>query len=438
MAGSDAPTTDIGDWGSRQLAQTRRRLWRAYAIVAAVIFPLAFPLTFEVLWNRHHHGLIALDAAAWIYAVAVSVRPWGTPRVRAIMLVALLYALLVSFLVALGPGGARPGWCVFVPVTAALMIGLRAGLACVVANAALLVGLRWWYGPFFSAGGLSGDAQGWAMLVVNLSGLSVAAVAAVSFMVSRLDEAVRREGEMRRELARAQRLEAVGRVARGVAHDLGNMIQPIAAYTRLLERSLDGEGKPAQYVRELSDAARRIGVLVNQVLAYGREPTATSARAALGDVVNRLERQVAPTLAGGVALAVDCRATADDVAASEASLYQVLLNLVTNAVSAVGTEGRVTIATRDANPDELPAVLDPDVRYVVASVTDDGPGMDAETAARVFEPLFTTKGEGGSGLGLETASGIVMALGGRVGLETAPGEGAVFRVYLPLAGIRQS
>ncbi len=431
MVGGDV-RVDSGDWGSRQLSQTRDRLRRAYAIVVAVLFPLAFPVTFEVLWKRGHYGLIAVDLAAWGYAVVVSLRPLGGRRVRAGLLIGLLYALLISFLVALGPGGARPGWCLFVPVTAALMIGLRAGLTCVAANAALLVGMRWWYGPSFAAGGLSGESQAWAMLVINLSGLSVAAVTGVAFMVSRLDEAIRREGEIRRELLRAQRLEAVGRVARGVAHDLGNMIQPINAYTQLLERTLPDDGKPAQYVRELSDAALRIGALVNQVLAYGRRPDGEAAEVNLRDVVNRLKQQVAPTLPPGVTLALDCGATADRIGASEASLYQVLLNLVTNAIAAVDGSGHVTIATRDADETPLPAALDPELRYVTASVADDGPGMDAETAARVFEPLFTTKGEAGTGLGLETASGIVMALGGRIELDTAPGLGARFRVYLPV------
>ncbi|MEQ1569282.1 MAG: PAS domain S-box protein [Myxococcota bacterium] len=227
------------------------------------------------------------------------------------------------------------------------------------------------------------------------------------------------------QLREAQKLEAVGRLAGGVAHDFNNLLTVMMTAGDLLRRELPITSGARGLVDDLMLAAGRASELTRQLLAVGRAQPRHPVVVDLGEVVRRLERLI--TSAAGadatVSWSIEPRQT---VEADPGQLEQVVMNLVLNARDATGGRGRIDVAVRGVADDPE---LGPAVELVVR---DDGPGMDPETRARVFEPFFSTKPAGrGSGLGLASVYGIVRQSGGRVTVESEAGRGATFRVALP-------
>jgi nitrogen-specific signal transduction histidine kinase/CheY-like chemotaxis protein len=240
------------------------------------------------------------------------------------------------------------------------------------------------------------------------------------------------------QLRQSQKMDAIGRLAGGVAHDFNNLLTVILGYGERLQGQLEDGDPGRDAVREIQGAATRAAALTRQLLAFSRkqmlEPrvldlnqimTATGGllRRLIGDEV-QLELRLDPGLGA--------------VLADEHQLQQVIMNLSINARDAMPRGGRLTLATANADLDESATARHlhlPPGRYVELTVTDTGIGMDSETAARVFEPFFTTKELGkGTGLGLATVYGIVRQTGGDIWVYSEPGEGTVFRVYLPRHG----
>jgi PAS domain S-box-containing protein len=221
------------------------------------------------------------------------------------------------------------------------------------------------------------------------------------------------------ELINAQKLESLGRLAGGVAHDFNNILTGITGYASLLLERANGDEGLARDLGEIKRAAERASELTKQLLAFGRRqmfsPRPLDLNVVLADVTGLLRRLVEDQVELVVRPAPDLAT----VRADPGQMEQVILNLVVNARDALAAGGRVTIETRNAD--------DGCVELVVA---DTGAGMDEETQAQIFEPFFTTR-EQGVGLGLASVYGIVHQSGGTVGVESAPGEGAVFTIRLP-------
>jgi signal transduction histidine kinase/CheY-like chemotaxis protein len=230
----------------------------------------------------------------------------------------------------------------------------------------------------------------------------------------------------------AQRMEAVGRLAGGIAHDFNNLLTVVQANADVMFQKgrLDADDRAAAL--DIGAAAKRGAGLVSQLLAFSRRQRRTPRVLDLNQVLRSSERLLAPLIGKAVTLEVKLADGRALVKADASQLEQVIVNLVTNARDAMPLGGTLSVATSLVQV-ESEANLPPG-DYVLLSVSDTGVGMDAETRRHAFDPFFTTKGIGrGTGLGLATVYGVVEQSGGRISLDTRPGEGSRFDVYLPLA-----
>jgi two-component system, cell cycle sensor histidine kinase and response regulator CckA len=239
---------------------------------------------------------------------------------------------------------------------------------------------------------------------------------------------------LQEELFQAQKLEAIGRLAGGVAHDFNNMLTAIMGYSELLLAQLDDDSPLRAETLQIRRASEQASELPRQLLAFSRNQPQQPRLVDLDEVVaaasDLLGRLVGETIDVGVTAA----AHPSTVIADPAQIEHVLLNLVLNARDAMPAGGRVTIGTANVEITDQGAAERgvPSGNYVVISVTDTGEGIDAETRARLFEPFFTTKPAGkGAGLGLASVYGIVSQSEGFVDVTSTPGHGSRFEVFLP-------
>lgn len=239
-------------------------------------------------------------------------------------------------------------------------------------------------------------------------------------------------------LGQAMRLEAVGQLAGGVAHDFNNLLTVIKCHTELMSGDLDPADPIRISVDEIGRAANRGAALTQQLLAFSRKQLLRPRIVALSSVVT----EALPVLGRLAGDAVQISSASDDttgrVLADPHQLENVLVTLVRNARDAMPAGGRILIETRahehrgDAH--RAGTLEMPIGRYAMLSVADTGHGMDTEILKRLFEPFFTTKEQGeGIGLGLASMYGIIRQSGGFVDVESAPGKGTTFRIYLPYA-----
>jgi two-component system cell cycle sensor histidine kinase/response regulator CckA len=240
-------------------------------------------------------------------------------------------------------------------------------------------------------------------------------------------------------LRRAERMQAAGKLAGGVAHEVNNMMTGVIGFSEFLLRSLDPEDPRREDVEEVIRAGTRAADVTRQLLAFTRQQFLRPQVLEINAVVSEMEKMLRHSLGEDKLLQLRLAAHTGDILADRGQLEQVLINLVLNARDAMTGHGRVTIETGRSEWDEVYAqrhegVEIPPGRYVMLAVSDDGCGMDANIQARIFEPFFTTKAIGqGTGLGLSTVYGIVKQSGGFIWVYSEPGEGSVFKVYLPEA-----
>jgi two-component system cell cycle sensor histidine kinase/response regulator CckA len=237
------------------------------------------------------------------------------------------------------------------------------------------------------------------------------------------------------QLRQAQKMEAVGRLAGGVAHDFNNVLTAIFGYADLLLESLDDEDSRRTDVEEIKRAAHRAAGLTRQLLAFSRKQVMQPRQVNLNQIIENLETLLLKLIGQEIVLQIDAAPSLWDVRADPGQIEQVLMNLASNARDAMPEGGRLTIATanEDLRPDDSKAFLGIEPgRFVRLTVADTGHGVPADVRAHIFEPFFTTKEQGkGTGLGLATVYGIVKQSGGWVYLDEAPPSGTSFRIYLP-------
>jgi len=237
------------------------------------------------------------------------------------------------------------------------------------------------------------------------------------------------------QLLQSQKMEAVGQLAGGVAHDFNNILTAIVGYTDLLAAELDGNARQLEDLEEIRKAARRAAALTRQLLAFSRKQVLEPRIIDVNHVVSNLDKMLRSLISENIELKTDL---ADNLAAARADpnqIEQVIMNLAINARDAMPDGGTVTIETRNATLDDAYASQHVSVipgEYVMLAVSDTGCGMDEKTKSRIFEPFFTTKPAGrGTGLGLSTVYGIVKQSGGNIWLYSEPGKGTTFKIYLP-------
>ena len=248
-------------------------------------------------------------------------------------------------------------------------------------------------------------------------------------------EAERRESELRARLAQAQKLEAIGRLAGGVAHDFNNMLTVIRGATELAWSTLPEDHEVRGDLDEIRKAAERATHLTNQLLAFSRKQAAEPEVIRVDEALARAGRMLARLIGEHVELVFQVDPDVWPVFIDPTQLDQVLANLVTNARDAMTDGGRITVAARNASRDRLPASVAAELGgpdCVVLTVTDTGPGIDEAIREKIFEPFFTTKEAGrGTGLGLATVYGIVQQHQGTVHVDVGEQGGTIFSVFLP-------
>ena len=254
-----------------------------------------------------------------------------------------------------------------------------------------------------------------------------------AFLSSRVE--VTEKKRLEEQLQQAQKMEAIGRLAGGVAHDFNNLLTAILGYSDLLMSQLPRDGTLRQGVQQIRRAGEQAALLTRQLLAYSRKQILSPRVLDLNAVIETVSPMLRRLIGEDVELATAPGPALWATKADPGQLEQVLVNLAANARDAMPRGGRLTLRTRNAGPGEaVPARPgSPPGRYVVLEVLDDGVGMDAETRSRVFEPFFTTKGDRGTGLGMATVYGIVKQSGGHIEVESEPGKGTAFTLYLPAA-----
>ncbi len=235
----------------------------------------------------------------------------------------------------------------------------------------------------------------------------------------------------------AQKLESVGRLAGGIAHDLNNLLSPILGYGEMLLGDLSDSDARRASVSEIVGAGMRARDLVRQLLAFSRKQTLSLSPLDLNEVIARFETLLRRTIREDIAIEVHTAAGLPAVRGDIGQLEQVIMNLSVNAQDAMPDGGTLTIETSVADLDEDYAAAHEGAtpgRYVMLSVSDTGVGMDPDTQQNVFEPFFTTKAKDkGTGLGLATCYGIVKQHGGNLWVYSEKGRGTTFKVYLPIS-----
>jgi PAS domain S-box-containing protein len=252
-------------------------------------------------------------------------------------------------------------------------------------------------------------------------------------------ERIRAEEErdaLAKQLAQAQRMESIGRLAGGVAHDFNNLLVVILGHTELLlNRPSTADPAVVESLREIRKAGERAAALTRQLLAFGRKQILEIRTIDLNRVIGGFEGMLPRLIRESIDVTTNLSPDIGSVKADPHQIEQVLLNLCINARDAMPDGGRLSIETANVPLDDEYAKGHTGVRpgpYVMLAVSDTGDGMGPETVEKIFDPFFTTKVQGkGTGLGLSTVYGIVKQHGGAIWVYSEPGRGTTFKVYLP-------
>jgi PAS domain S-box-containing protein len=260
-------------------------------------------------------------------------------------------------------------------------------------------------------------------------------IVGIYFDISDLKRAEQERAKLEGQLRQAQKMESIGRLAGGVAHDLNNLLSPILGYAGLLLAGL-APGQPHhEELSEIERAAQRARDLIRQLLAFGRKQVLELKPVDLREVVTGFEKMLRRTIREDIRIEVFRPPSLGLARADVGQLEQVLMNLAVNAQDAMPGGGVLSIALADTVLDPSGAEQRPGMApgpYVTLAVSDTGCGMDAATLQHLFEPFYTTKGPGrGTGLGLSTAYGIIKQHGGHITAYSEPGVGSTFKIYLP-------
>lgn len=245
---------------------------------------------------------------------------------------------------------------------------------------------------------------------------------------------LREHRELEAQLRHSQKMEGIGRLAGGVAHDFNNILTAVMGYSYLLLESLP-DGDDRESADAIARAAEKAAGLTRQLLAFSRRQILNPAIVDPDAVVAGIEPLIRRLIGEDIEFATILSTEPARVRADVSQLDQVLINLVVNARDAMPVGGRLAIEVARVELDEHYAATHPDVvpgPYVMIAVSDTGLGMTPEVISQIFEPFFTTRqATGGTGLGLSTVYGIVKQSGGSVGVYSEPGRGSVFKIYLP-------
>jgi PAS domain S-box-containing protein len=252
--------------------------------------------------------------------------------------------------------------------------------------------------------------------------------------ISERNRAEKEKETLQAQFQQAQKLESVGRLAGGVAHDLNNLLSPILGYSDLLLDDLDREGRNREYAQTIMEAGLRARDIVRQLLAFSRKQTMEVIPIDLNKMLARFQKLLRRTIREDIHIRITSDPSLPLIKGDMGQLEQVVMNMAVNAQDAMPDGGLLSMETALTTLDEEDLVDGLDLvkgAYVTLAINDTGEGMDEETRQHVFEPFFSTKKADGTGLGLATAYGIIKQHGGDIWAYSKPGEGTIFKIYLP-------
>ena len=242
--------------------------------------------------------------------------------------------------------------------------------------------------------------------------------------------------KLQAQLTQAQKMEAIGHLAGGIAHDFNNMLSVVIGNSELAMMDITSNEKIRPQLKAIQDAAQRSSNLVRQLLAFARKQTINPVVLDINDMITGMIKVLRRLIGEDIDLAWIPGHEVGKVKIDPSQIDQILANLLVNARDAIGGVGKVTIETNSVFLDEAYCASHPGLvpgSYIMLAVSDDGCGMDQDTLEQIFEPFFTSKTNGmGTGLGLATVYGIVKQNNGFIYVYSEPGEGSIFKIYLPL------
>lgn len=247
--------------------------------------------------------------------------------------------------------------------------------------------------------------------------------------VTRMKAMEHQQRDYEDKIRQAQKMEALGALASGIAHDFNNILFPILGYAELLREEFPDETRQRKGLEEIMKGATRARDLVEQILTFSRQAETRVAPLKPDLIIKEVIKLIQATLPATIRIRKSIGRDVKKVMADPTQLHQVAMNLVTNAFHAMeATGGTLTVQLENAaHPDDSKPGP-----FVLLSVSDTGPGMDPQTREKIFDPYFTTKPDGkGTGLGLSVVHGIVKKYRGDIMVQSLPGEGSCFQVYLP-------
>jgi two-component system, cell cycle sensor histidine kinase and response regulator CckA len=253
--------------------------------------------------------------------------------------------------------------------------------------------------------------------------------------VTEQKQAAQARAKLEERLQQTQKMESVGQLAGGVAHDFNNMLTTIVAFVELIQDEIPASPKAREYLDGILTSANRGAVLTQQLLAFARKRIVLLEEADLNAIVARIAPMIQRVVGEHVHLELSLAPELGHVKVDVGSMEQVIMNLIMNARDAMPEGGQLRLHTHDVQIKDSDGLLHPDLapgKYVVLEVTDTGIGMSADVRAHLFEPFFTTKPLGaGTGLGLAMCHGILKQAGGSIAVQTELGRGSSLAIYLP-------
>ena len=239
------------------------------------------------------------------------------------------------------------------------------------------------------------------------------------------------------QMRQVERIDAIGRLAGGIAHDLNNLLSPILGYGELLLKNASHNSEQRKYIKEILNACLRARDLVSRLLAFCRKQPMNLKSVNINETATGMESLLRRTIPEDIEIKVVKTPDLPMIFADTGQIEQIIMNLAVNAADAMPDGGRLVIETAVYELDKEDVSDRPEVtpgRYVMLAVSDTGCGMDASVRGHIFEPFFSTKGELGTGLGLSTVFGIVKQHNGHIWLYSELNQGTIFKIYLPVAG----
>jgi len=256
----------------------------------------------------------------------------------------------------------------------------------------------------------------------------------VNYVVTKLD--ITNTVAMERQLIQAQKVESIGRLAGGVAHDLNNLLSPILGYSELLLLGQEVTGTTRERIEQIQQAGSKARDMVRQLLAFSRNQTLAFTLLDINDILTSFKRLLRRTIPEDIDIEL---LLSDDLGLIEGDcgqIEQVIMNLVVNGAEAMAGGGKLIIETAAIKLDKEYCRVHQNMEpgnYVMLAISDTGHGMEEEIQTNIFEPFFSTKGERGTGLGLATVYGIVKQHGGNITVYSEVGQGTTFKVFFPVS-----